>query len=310
MIERLPGKWDYEAEVAVIGAGGAGLTVAISAHDAGAKVLVLDRMSEPGGDTRISGGIVYAAGTSIQEALGVKDSADRMYRLYLAANRNADRIEAERMKIIVDGSAEAIEWLMGLGVKFPALFRAPSYRGGLWYGGIELLPEIAAEVPPTPGAHCCEGRGKAMHDTLLSQVRDRGIEVLTETRGRELITDTQGEIIGVEAESKGKMLHIKANRSVVICSGHFAHNKDLMELYIPEFVDLPTFTAPGLEGDGLIMAQARGAAVANISSCKVNVGILYKTTGTAALVSRWYPCILVNKGGKKDSLTTMPEVSL
>lgn len=291
---RLPKKWDYETEVAVIGAGAAGPTVAIWTHSEGAKVLILESMSEPSGDMAISGGFVYAAGTSVQKALEVKDSADRMYKLYIAACPKVNRKEADKMKIIADGSAQVIEWLTSLGVKFPAVIGLP----GLTYGGIEILPEYAALVPPTPGAHSCEGGGKAMHDTLVREVRDRGIKIVTETRARELIADAQGEIIGIKAERKGKALHIRAKKSVVICTGHFAHNKKLMAMYAPEYADFPTFTAPGLVGDGLIMAQAHGAAIANICDCRANIGSPYKP-GIALLVSRGNPCILVNKRGKR-----------
>jgi fumarate reductase flavoprotein subunit len=294
MKERLPTKWDCETEVAVIGAGAAGPAVAISAHSAGAKVLILERMLEPSGDMALSAGMVYAADTSIQKALGIEDSSDRMYKLYIVACPKAKGKEAEKMRMIADGSAEVIEWLISLGVKFPAVIGVP----GLMYGGLELLPEYAALVPPTPGAHACEGGGKALQAALIKVVKERGIQFLTETRARELIANAQGEIIGIKAENKGKALYIKTKRSVVICCGHFSHNKDLIERYVPEYVNFPTFTAPGLEGDGILMAQMHGAAVANISDFRVNIGMPYEP-GRALLVVRWCPCILVNKKGKR-----------
>lgn len=286
--------WDYETEVAIIGAGAAGPTVGVWAHDAGAKVLILESMPEPGGDVRLAGGFAYAAGTSIQKALGVRDSPDRMYKLYMAACKTEDEVDLERMRMVADGSAEVIEWLIGIGLKIPAQIGTP----GLTYGGIELLPEIAASVLPTPGAHSWEGRGEALHDALLRQVSLRGIEILTETRARELIVNPDGEIIGIKAESKGGTVYIRAKRAVVICSGHFADNQDLRKLYTPELGDLPTFTAPGLKGDGLIMAQAYGAAVANIGVSRVHIG-LPSIGGKAHLISRWHPCIMVNKEGKR-----------
>lgn len=294
MKEQLPKKWDYETEVGVIGAGAAGPTVAISAHAAGAKVLILEKMSEPAGDMALSGGIVYAAGTSIQNKLGVEDSTDRMYKLYVTAVPKSNMKERERFRMISDGSAEVIEWLMSLGVKFPAVMGTP----GLSYSGLEHLPEYASVVPPTPGAHICEGEGKAIQDALIREVKNRGINILTVTRGRELLIDNKSQIIGIRAESKDKTIYIKTKRSMVLCSGHFAHNKKLIELYCPKYADFPTYTATGLEGDGLIMAQALGAAVANISDFRVNIGMVYEP-GKAIFVSRWCPCILVNKKGKR-----------
>ncbi len=294
MKDQLPKKWDYETEVAVIGAGAAGPAVAISAHSAGAKVLILERFSDPSGDMALSAGMVYAAGTAIQKALGIKDTADRMYKLYIAACPKAKAKEVEKMRMIADGSAVVIDWLMSLGVKFPAVIGVP----GVMYGGLELLPEYAATVPPTPGAHACEGGGKALQAALIKDVRERGIQFLAETRGRELIAGAEGEIIGIKAESNGKPIYIKAKRSVVICCGHFSHNKELIERYVPEYVNFPTFTAPGLEGDGILMAQMHGAAVQNISDFRINIGMPYEP-GRALLVVRWCPCILVNKRGKR-----------
>src|SRR3990170_2009801 len=291
---RLPKKWDFETEVAVIGAGAAGPTVAISAHSAGAKVLVLEKMPQPSGDVSISGGCVYAAGTSIQKKMNIKDSAGRMYKLYITACPKANRKEKEKMKIIAHGSAGAVEWLSRLGVKFPAENGAP----GITYGGLELLPEYSAVVPPMPAAHACEGGGKAMQDILIRNARGKGIEISTEMRARELISDPKGRIIGIRAEHRGREVYIQASRSVVLCSGHFAHNKKLIDLYLPAYRDFPTFTADGLEGDGLIMAQEHGAAVANISDCRVNIGLPYRGR-KALMISRWSPCILVNKGGKR-----------
>ena len=294
MRERLPKKWDYETEVAVIGAGAAGPAVAISAHSAGAKVLILERMDEPGGDMALSAGIVYAAGTSIQRELGIEDSADRMYKLYMAAVPHSNRKERERLKTICEGSAEVIDWLLGLGVKIPAVMGTP----GLSYSGLEHLPEYAQVVSPVPGAHMCEGEGKGIQDILMKEVKRRGIDLLTRTRGRELMLDSSGEIIGLRAERDGTPIHIRAKRGVVICSGHFAHNKKLIELYCPKYADFATYTAIGLEGDGLIMAQAVGAAVANISEFRVNVGMVYEP-GKALYVYRWCPCVLVNKQGRR-----------
>ena len=238
MKEGFPKKWNYKTDVTVIGAGAAGPAVAISAYDAGARVLILERMSEPSGDMAISAGIVYAAGTSIQKKLGVEDSADRMYRLYIASVPNSNMKERERLREICDGSSEVVEWLLSLGVKIPAVMGTP----GLSYSGLEHLPEYASVVPPIPGAHMCEGEGKGIQDALMKEVKKRGIEFLTDTRARELITDHAGEVTGVKAEWKEGPIYIKAKRGVVICTGHFSHNKKLIELYCPKYAGFATYT--------------------------------------------------------------------
>jgi succinate dehydrogenase/fumarate reductase flavoprotein subunit len=288
----LPVNWDYETEVCVVGAGAAGPTVAMEAHRAGAKTLVLEKLSKPFGDIAYSGGLVQAAGTSVQKSLGVIDSADRMYELWMTISPMAP---SEKIKLIADGSADALEWLISLGVEFPAII---GQTPGLTYGGLEHEPELAAKIPPVPRAHGCVGRGMGLHEALLRQVRDRGLDILTNTRGHELIADCNGEIIGVKAKTKRKLLCIKAKRGVAICSGHFIWNKELMRLYVPEYMHLPTVTAPALEGDGMIMAQARGADVENVTHMRPNMGVQHRP-GKALLIHNHTPFILVNKEAKR-----------
>lgn len=289
----LPEKWDYDTDVAVIGCGAAGPTVAIAAHSARAKVLILEREPEPKGNVSISAGVIYAAGTPVQKALGIEDSAERMYNFYMAGCPGAD---AEKMRIIADNSANVIEWLKGLGVKFPEVEGVP----GISYAGFEVIPEIAAVVPPKPGAHGAEGAGKVLHNMLLREVRNRGIEIVTETRGRELIANPEGEIIGIKAESKGKAIYIKASKGVVICTGNWEDNKDMIRLYLPDLIDLSSFSVPGEDGDGIIMAQAKGAALSHVTSHIKTTGLQYDKPGRKAIyVARFHSCIVVNKDGKR-----------
>ncbi|MFX0203734.1 MAG: FAD-dependent oxidoreductase, partial [Candidatus Hodarchaeota archaeon] len=294
---QLPEKWDYETEVAVIGAGAGGSPAAISAHDAGAKVLILERKSESEqiGNIAISAGCVYAAGTTVQKAAGIEDSADRMYKFYMALCPEAD---AEKIRIVANGSAEVVEWLKGLGIKYPTAMGVP----GLTYAGWELIPEIAAKIPPAlPAAHFPEGGGKALQDMLLREVGNRGIEILFETRARELIANPEGEIIGIKAERKEETLYIKAKKGIVIATGPFERNQDLVSLHLPEFAGLPSISVTGADGDGILMAQAKGAALDHINSVLLVPGLNYEQYEPGRLIyaGRYHPCILVNKGGKR-----------
>jgi len=271
--------------------------VAISAHDSGAEVLILERKSESEhiGNISISAGCVYAAGTTIQKTAGIEDSADRMYKFYMALCPDAD---AEKIRIVANGSVDVVEWLKGLGMKYPTVMGVP----GLTYAGWELIPEIAAKIPPAlPAAHFPEGGGKALQDTLQREVRDRGIETLFKTRARELIANHEGEIVGVKAKRKDETLYIKANKGIVIATGPFERNQDLVRLHLPEFAGLRSISVTGADGDGILMAQAIGADLDHITSVLLVPGLDYDQYEPGRLIyaGRYHPCVLVNKGGKR-----------
>src|SRR5699024_1965541 len=112
-----PESWDLEADVVVIGSGGAGTTAAIEAAQAGASVIVFEKASDAGGNTAHSGGVVYiGGGTSIQKENGFEDTPDNMFEYRkLQMGPTAD---LERLRYYCDRSVEHFEWLVEAGVPF------------------------------------------------------------------------------------------------------------------------------------------------------------------------------------------------
>ena len=111
-----PQKWDEEREVIVIGAGGAGLTAAITAKEAGADVVVLEQQAFAGGNTSISGGGFNAAVEADSKAAGVEDSPELHCSQTLAAGDH--RADPELVRVLTAGAPESIQWLRDRGVKF------------------------------------------------------------------------------------------------------------------------------------------------------------------------------------------------
>ena len=93
-------KWDKEADVVVVGLGGAGAAAAIEAHDAGAKVLVLEKMDKPGGTTLVSAGIVVGANSQYQREQGVEDSAEECFKFYKAIAEGF--AEEEKLRLMAE----------------------------------------------------------------------------------------------------------------------------------------------------------------------------------------------------------------
>ncbi|WIN00408.1 FAD-binding protein [Actinoplanes oblitus] len=189
-------------DVVVVGFGAAGACAAVEAADAGARVLVLDRFAG-GGATAISGGVVYAGGgTRQQRAAGVADTPEAM-AAYLR-EEVGDTVSAGTLRGFCERSAAMLDWLTGLGVPFDARLcpyktSYPTNRHYLYLSGSETVFGQSA-----PRGHRVLARGtsgRLLFTRLAAAVRERGVEVLPQTRAERLITDDGGRVTGVECRT-------------------------------------------------------------------------------------------------------------
>lgn len=290
-----PKKWNVSTDVIVIGFGGAGAAAAIEAHDAGAKVLILEKMPMAGGSTALSGGIVYASGTSVQKKAGINDSPEGMYKYWMAVNNNL--VEPEVARYLAENSADAVEWLIGLGVEFPP--------ESLYLSGLE--EQFASETPPVKRGHCAVGRGGGIMKALVEAVKERNIEVLYRVSAERLITGSKGDVIGILAKDKdGKKIYIQAKRGVVIASGGIARSKDFMKKYFPIHLKAVPVSGMGSTGDGILMAQQIGAPFLTgaIDPPDALPGIEIEEGSSVRMLSYphlfyKYPTIMVNETAKR-----------
>jgi 3-oxo-5alpha-steroid 4-dehydrogenase len=201
----MPQGWDLEADVVVVGFGAAGACAALAATEAGAAVLVLDRLSG-GGATALSGGVVYAGGgTHQQREAGVQDTVEAMVS-YLRMEIG-DAVSARTVREFCLGSAAMIDWLAGHGVPFagslcPDKTSYPTNRHYLYYSGSELSFREVAE--PAPRGHRAVGKGtsgKVLYAALASAVRSAGVRIVPQSRAVELSTDDAGRVTGVVCQS-------------------------------------------------------------------------------------------------------------
>ena len=257
MASPLPKKWDKTADVIIVGCGGSGAAAAIEAHDAGAKVLILEKTPIPGGCTSISGGIVYAAGTSIQKKAGIEDSPEGMFKYWMAYHR--DLLDPKVLKVISDQTPDLVEWLQRQGVEFPPEL--------LYYSGVE--EKYGAATKPVKRGHCAKGRGKGLMDALMKSLTDRKIEVLYNTPAERLYLNEKGEIEGVQARAKKAVLNIRARKAVILASGGFARNKAMVKSYFPDQLSAVPFTAIGTTGDGILMAEKIGAPIVDTGTTEL-----------------------------------------
>ncbi len=205
-VERAPERvrWDHEADVVVVGFGGAGACAALEANENGAKVLVLDRFGG-GGATTISGGVFYTGGgTHIQREAGVEDSVEDMYR-YLKLEVK-DVVEDATLRDFCEQSAPNLTWLEKHGVPFAASLcpyktSYPTDDYYLYYSGNESFSPFKDAARPAPRGHRAKGKslpGASFYEPLRASVHRAGIEVHYHSRVERLVTDAQGNVLGVE----------------------------------------------------------------------------------------------------------------
>lgn len=213
----MPLAWDAEADVVVVGFGGAGACAALEAARAGASVLVLDRFAG-GGATAMSGGVVYAGGgTSVQRQAGVMDSVDDMVA-YLR-QEVGDVVSPALLRAFCESSAGMIDWLADVGVPFdssvcPYKTSYPSNRYYLYYSGSENAWPFRSVATPAPRGHRAHGRGtsgRVLFAALAAAVHDAGVHVAHQTTATRLVVE-EGRVVGVECRTLRSRWHALLHR--------------------------------------------------------------------------------------------------
>lgn len=297
----VPKKWDLEADVVVVGFGGAGACAAIEAAKAGASVLLLEKTDVPGGSTAISGGIILAAGTPLQKSVGIEDTPEEMFKYVKACGQG--RADDALIKVVCDTSAENIKWLEGMGAEFPKELLAMS--------GMEDEPEYAKITPPKKRGHRCKGTGSALFKVLYNAVKaDKNIRIMTNTEGVRLITkpaatEANCEVIGIVAKRAGKTAAIRARKGVVLTTGGIMSG-DATKAWLNDYSPDIALTVPAgslnATGDGYRMGVACGAALSglNTGGCLPSVMFPGQKMGGIVYINIWgLPNLYVRQDGTR-----------
>lgn len=273
-----PEEETHEADVVVVGGGGAGLSAAIEAAENDASVILLEKMPSLGGSTLISGGIIYGAETPTQERAGIEDSWEDLSDYWMEiAQGDADE---EIIDFVAKKSGETIGWLEDVGVEFA-----------------EPTPQGTSDVPR--GHAPPEGRGFALTEPLMEKAEELDVEILLETKGTELITNDADYITGVKAESEEEELTINAE-AVILATGGYAQNDELMEEYAPVAEDHATYVSQGHTGQGLVMAEEVGAEIISKNGVIGFRGVAEDVDYTSALGGLIFtPSLYVDQAGER-----------
>ena len=329
-----------DADVVVVGAGGAGMTAAITAAAEGKSVVVLESQSMVGGNSVRATGGMNAGKTVYQDENEFGESAGVEKTLKTAAEKYADNetitalaktvseqwaayqanptgyfdsVELMELDTMIGGkgindpelvetlcanSADAIDWLDEHGI---TLHNVSSFGG--------------ASVKRIHRPVNAEGKtvsvGSYMIPLLQENCEKAGVKMMLDTTATEILTDANGAAVGVKATgASGETVTVNA-KAVVLATGGFGANLDMVVKYKPELKGFMTTNAPGIQGQGIEMAQAIGAATVDMDQIQIHPTV---EANTAALITeglRGDGAILINEEGQRfiDEVGTRDVVS-
>jgi 3-oxo-5alpha-steroid 4-dehydrogenase len=282
LYERDVAAWSDETDVLVVGLGCAGASAALEAAAAGLDVTIAERASAGGGTSANSGGVIYlGGGTPIQKECGFEDSAEEMFK-YLMAACGAHRDEA-KIRAYSEDSVAQYHWLVGHGVPFKGVFY-PDYSGepptddGLVYSGSENAYPFNEIARPAPRGHVPKIPGKAgglLMDKLIAAVAKTRAQTLYDTRCDALVVADDGAVLGAIVKTFGEGRAIRARRGVVLTTGGFIMNRDMVMTHAPDLKRCIFLVGgDGDDGSGIQLGLAAGGLAVNMSFGSISLPII------------------------------------
>ena len=278
----LPKTSNYD--VVVIGAGGAGFSAAITARNAGANVVLLEKMPAVGGNSLISGAEMNAAGNWVQPKLGINDDSPELHAedTFKGGDGKGDM---KVINVMTHQALDAAKWCRDyLGVRFE--------DDNLFFFGGHSRKRALIPVGHTGTEFIAKFQAKA--DEL-------GIPVITNMKAEELIKDKDGRVVGVKATMDGSEYTFNAKGGVVLATGGFGANPEMVKKYNPKIDErFKTTDAPGSTGEALYMAERAGAELVNMGYIQT-YPICDPLSGAIELIAdaRFDGAIMLNQEGKR-----------
>ncbi|MBO5544984.1 MAG: flavocytochrome c, partial [Oscillospiraceae bacterium] len=276
--EKAPVELNYD--VVVVGAGGAGLTATVRATQEGAKVLLLEKMPFVGGNSLRAEGGMNAAGTKVEEELGLTDSTVENF-ISDTLRLGHDLADPELVRTLSENSAEAVDWLFSIDAPLTRVKATGGCEGRKYLH----QPEDGSPV------------GEYLVSKLKTQIEKLGVDVRVNTKATEILME-DGRAVGVVAEDAEHVYTIRAN-AVVLATGGFGANFDLMASYDPSLANAVTTNQPGAQGDGIMMAEAVGADTVDMEQIQLHPTVIQSNGMLVSESFRSLGAIIVNTEGKR-----------
>ena len=329
-----------DADIAIVGAGGAGMTAAITAAAEGKSVVILESQPMVGGNSVRATGGMNAGKTVYQDENEFGESAGVEKTLKTAAEKYADNETITALAKTVSeqwaayqadpkGYFDSVELMEldtmigGKGVNDPALVEtlcSNSADAIDWLGeqGITLNSVSSAGGASVKRIHRPvneEGKvvsvGAYMVPLLEEDCQKAGVQMMLNTTATEILTDDNGAAVGIKATgASGETITINA-KAVILTSGGFGANMDMVVEYKPELKGFMTTNAPGILGQGIKMAQAIGADTVDMDQIQIHPTVQYDSASLITEGLRGDGAVLINSEGKRfiDEVGTRDVVS-
>ena len=219
-------------DVLVIGAGGSGFISALTAQENGAKVILVEKMPIPGGNSQLAAGGMNAAGTTYQKEQNIQDDAETMFQDTMKGGKNISN--PDLVHVLANNSADSMAWLTSIGAKLNAV----NFGGGA----------------TNKRFHAPMG-GAAVGSYLVNIYKDTAdksnLDVRVNSPAVRLLVDDKGAVYGAVIDGQHKGLYEIHAKSVILTSGGFSANADRVTSYKPNYKGMTTSNQPGATGDGL-----------------------------------------------------------
>ena len=329
-----------DTDIVIVGAGGAGMTAAITAAEAGKNVVIVESQAMVGGNSVRATGGMNAADTPAQDENEFAESAGVEKTLETAASEWAGNETITALADTVAGqwaeyqanpvgyfdSVELMELdtlIGGHGINDPALVEtlcSNSADAVAWLGeqGIELSSVGAAGGASVKRIHrpvddqgLVISVGSYMIPRLQAKCEELGVEFIMNTTANEILTDANGAAVGIAATDKnGAAVTVNA-KAVILATGGFGANLDMVVEYKPELAGFMTTNAAGAQGQGIDMAVAIGAGTVDMDQIQIHPTVEFNSSQLITEGLRGDGAILVNAEGNRftDEVGTRDVVS-
>jgi len=277
----MTGEWQQETDVVVVGGGLAGYCAACEAGAHGAAVLLLEKQPEIGGSTALSSGFFAFAGTEAQRTRGIEDSNALLVGDLKRAG--GDENDEQLLQVYAEQQLDAYDWLK---------------KSGVTFSGVEL-----ASAHSVPRAHATDAQA------LMKFVSDRAhgtgrVKTLLGAPVERLVRPVpEAGVLGVAVQVNGGRQAIRARRGVVLASGGFSRNVEMLKSFVPGQAAAVRYGGAGNTGDGIRMAWQLGASFRDFGHIKGTFG--FHTNARTQAGRGWTKlfvyrgAIAVNKHGKR-----------
>jgi len=286
-IDKLKEKYD----IIIIGAGGAGMTAALEAKAKGMNPVIFEKMPVAGGNTVKASSGMNASETKFEKEQGIKDSNDLFYKETLEGGKGTN--DKNLLRYFVDNSASAIDWLDSIGIKLNNL----TITGGM---------SVKRTHRPEDGSAV----GQYLFNGLIKNVQEKDIPLFVNADVKE-ITQKDGKINGVKVLINQKDEKTIQADAVVVATGGYGANQDIIAKVRPDLKGLVTTNQPGTTGDGILMIQKLGGTTVDMDQIQVHPTVQQENSYLIGEAVRGEGAILVTSKGKRfvNEMTTRDAVT-